>query len=73
MEGEMIGPDTILSAEFARGERELRLEAAGLRARLLADEPGAKRSPRHAVATWLRALAARLAPESEPRCCTQLA
>ncbi len=70
----MIGPLTLLRAEVALEEREREIEAIGLQARLLADEPRSERVLSRAVAAWLRGLAARLAPlPNEPECCLQLA
>ncbi len=67
----VIGPEILARAEVALREREREIEAIGLQGRLLAGAPRAERAPRYAWATWLRALAARLLPPSEPECCLQ--
>ena len=67
----MIGPEILVRAEIALRERERELETVERRARLLADAPRAERAPRYALAAWLRTLAARLVPQSEPQCCLQ--
>ncbi len=68
----MIGPQALLSAEVVLAEREREIEAISRQARLFKGVPRREGVLSHAVATWLRGLAARLAPlPSEPECCLQ--